>query len=649
MTSNLQPVTRSSGIEILHAEHVTKLFGPVRALKDGSLTLRAGEIHALVGVNGAGKSTLSRIISGHLRRSAGVLRYKGEDVDFAAPREAMRSGISMVLQETSIAPDLSVMENLCLTHFGQSDRLDWRALKRKAVAVLEELHQTGSLSLHQRAGDLSMAQRQIIEIGRALQQDSELIIFDEPTASFSPTEVESLFEVIRLLRSRGKALAFVTHRIEEIFEITDCVTVMRDGKTVEAGVRTGDLTPAALIQMMVGREIHDLYERGSVSVEARARREPLLEVSHLAAGTQVRDVSFTLHAGEILGLAGLVGAGRSETIETIFGLRKRDGGTVRLKGQPFMARTPRDAIALDIGLIGEDRRRQGIVPDFSVTENLLLARLGHDPGILCRYQKHAGAIDQLLAELDMPEHILRAPMLGLSGGQQQKVILARWLLLNPSVLLLDEPTRGVDIGTRNTIYRIIRKIAEKGIGVIVVSSDFEEVLGLSDHIVVLSDGVSVTQARSEMLDAEILAMYATPRSSAQGLHNVLADLSARFAATAYWLQIERERVFCFDLVANASAATGLAVDQFPLREQTSIPAALGAGRSGDIVADGPLRSVLFKLTNQSGHAFGYLGLSVPDTVPLPACAALRSMFLESMAGHAVGQLLIAAQPEVTVA
>jgi ribose transport system ATP-binding protein/rhamnose transport system ATP-binding protein len=639
----------ATAVEILRAEHVTKLFGPVRALKDGSLTLRAGEVHALVGVNGAGKSTLSRIVSGHLRRSDGVLRYKGQDVDFTMPRDAMRAGISLVLQETSIAPDLSVMENLCLTHFGQSGRLDWKALKRKAVAVLEELKQADHLPLNQRAGDLSMAQRQIIEIGRALQQDSDLIIFDEPTASFSPTEVESLFEVMRLLRSRGKALAFVSHRLEEIFEITDYVTVMRDGNTVEADVPTKDLTPAMLIQMMVGREIHNLYERSGVPVDVRANREPLLEVSHLASGAAVRDVSFTLHAGEILGLAGLVGAGRSETVETIFGLRKRDGGTVTLNGQPFDAASPRGAIARGIGLIGEDRRRQGIVPDFSVTENLLLAHLGRDPGMGRHYDRHFADIDRLMTELDMPAHILSAPILGLSGGQQQKVILARWLLLNPAVLLLDEPTRGVDIGTRNTIYQIIRKIAENGIGVVVVSSDFEEVLGLSDRIVVLSDGVSVAQARSELLDAEILAMYSAPRSSAQGLHDTLADLAANLGATAYWLQIERGRLFCFDLVANERADTGIDADQFPLTGETAIPLALARVQPGAIVVDGALKSVLFKLTNQSGHSFGYLGLTLPAPDVLPDPESIRAMILNSMADHGVGQLLIAKQTEENTA
>ena len=630
--------TMPDPVEVLRAEQVTKLFGPVRALKDGALTLRSGEVHALVGVNGAGKSTLSRIISGHLRRSEGWLRYKGADVDFAMPRDAMRAGISLVLQETSIAPDLSVMENLCLTHFGQRERLSWKAMRRRAEAVLEELRQAEHLPLHRRAGDLPMAQRQIIEIGRALQQDSELIIFDEPTASFSPTEVESLFEVMRLLRSRGKALAFVSHRLEEIFEITDCVTVMRDGRTVEADVPTKDLTPSRLIQLMVGREIANLYERGSAPAGARVQRDALLEVRHLASGTMVRDVSFTVHPGEILGLAGLVGAGRSETLETIFGLRRREAGTVTLRGQPFAAATPRDAIARGVGLIGEDRRRQGIVPDFSVAENLLLAHLGRDPGIHRRYDRHAAAIDALLAELDMPEHVLQAPILGLSGGQQQKVILARWLLLNPSVLLLDEPTRGVDIGTRNTLYQIIRKIAASGVGVVVVSSDFEEVLGLSDRVVVLSDGVSVAQADSALLDPEILTMYSAPRSSAQGLHDVLADLSAAFGATSYWLQIERGRVFCFDLVAHADADVGIVAGRFPPVGETAIANALDA-RGGTVVADGALGSVLLRLTNQSGHAFGYLGVSAPMRAVTLDPAAIAQRVTRSMADHGVGQLM----------
>ncbi|WP_207002262.1 sugar ABC transporter ATP-binding protein [Trinickia mobilis] len=643
-----QRAGRPAPIEILRAEHVTKLFGPVRALKDGSLTLRAGEVHALVGVNGAGKSTLSRIVSGHLRRSEGVLRYKGEDVDFAIPRDAMRAGISLVLQETSIAPDLSVMENLCLTHFGQRERLDWKALRRKAEAVLEELRQAEHLPLHKRAGDLSMAQRQIIEIGRALQQDSDLIILDEPTASFSPTEVESLFEVMRLLRSRGKALAFVSHRLEEIFEITDYVTVMRDGRTVEGDVATKNLTPASLIQMMVGREIENLYERGSAPAQARVRDEPLLEVSRLASGAMVRDVSFTLHPGEILGLAGLVGAGRSETIETIFGLRKRDAGTVKLNGAPFAASSPRDAIARGVGLIGEDRRRQGIVPDFSVTENLLLAHLGRDPGMHRHYDRHFAEIDRLMTELDMPDHILTAPMLGLSGGQQQKVIFARWLLLNPSVLLLDEPTRGVDIGTRNTIYQIIRKIAAKGIGVLVVSSDFEEVLGLSDRVVVLSDGVSVAQAQSELLDAEILAMYSAPRSSAQGVHDALAELSAQCGATSYWLQVERERVFCFDLVTHSSAHVGIAAERFPLISETSIPEALKTQKPGAVIADGALQSVLFRLVNQSGHSFGYVGVTAPSSASLDP-EAIRNMMTSNLTRHGVGQLLVQTQAVETVA
>jgi ribose transport system ATP-binding protein/rhamnose transport system ATP-binding protein len=297
-------------------------------------------------------------------------------------------------------------------------------------------------------------------------------------------------------------------------------------------------------------------------------------------------------------------------------------------------------------LIGEDRRRQGIVPDFSVTENLLLAHLGRDRGIHRNYERHFAEIDRLMTELDMPEHILTAPMLGLSGGQQQKVIFARWLLLNPSVLLLDEPTRGVDIGTRNTIYQIIRKIAARGIGVVVVSSDFDEVLGLSDRVVVLSDGVSVAQATSDLLDAEILATYAAPRSSAQGVHDALADLSAQFGATSYWLQVERGRVFCFDVVTHANAPVGIAAERFPLVEETAIPRALDTQKAGTAIDDGPLRSVLFRLVNQSGHSFGYVGVSVPSSATLDP-QAVRAQMTQNMTRHGVGQLLVAAQGEET--
>jgi ribose transport system ATP-binding protein/rhamnose transport system ATP-binding protein len=593
--------------ELIRAEDITKVFGAVKALKAGSLILRAGEVHALVGVNGAGKSTLSRIVSGHLRPTSGTLLFKGQPVDFRSPRDAMRAGISLVMQETCIADDMTVLENICLTSFAKPGRLDWQHMTRLATEVLETLGQGDRLPLHRRAGDLSMAQRQLIEICRALQEDAEVIIFDEPTASLSPDEVKNLFAVMRMLTARGKALVFVSHRLEEIFEITDRVTVMRDGKTVESDLCTADLDSRRLIRLMIGRDLEDIYDQSGGSQRSLTSKV-LMEVKGLAVEKAVKDVSFSLHEGEILGLAGLVGAGRSETLEALFGLRKRSAGTLMLNGQPFSPSSARDAMRSGMGFIGEDRRRQGVIPDFSVTENLLLAHMGRCPAFLTNDAQHKAGIARLLGELDMPEHILRAPMLGLSGGQQQKVLFARWLLLKPTVLLLDEPTRGVDIGTRNTLYQLVRKIAEKGVGVVVVSSDFEELLGICDRIVVLSDGQSVAQAPADLFDRETLAMFAAPRSSAQGIHQVLSEMSQRYEASASWLQVEHGRVFCFDQANPLQIDTGIGPGSFPLLAQTQIPLALDAV-SGVPCTDGELETVTHLLGNQNGHRFGVICLT----------------------------------------
>jgi ABC-type sugar transport system ATPase subunit len=637
-----EPANDSS--EILRAENIVKTFGPVKALKNGSLRLRTGEIHALVGVNGAGKSTLSRIVSGHLRRSDGLFLYKGSSVDFNSPREAIGKGISLVMQETSIAPDLNVMENLCLPSFSGRGRVDWRALKTRAEEVVESLGQTGFLQLRQRAGDLSMAQRQMIEIGRALFQHSDVVIFDEPTASLSPTEVQRLFAVLRRLRSQGKALVFVSHRLEELFEISDCVTIMRDGATIEQDVRIADITPNELVQKMVGREILNLYKGRDTPIQSDAEGPPLLEVRHLASGATLQDVSFTLRAGEILGLGGLVGAGRSETLECIFGLRPRLRGTVSLRGKPFAPRGPREAIGEGLGFIGEDRRAQAIVPDFSVMENLLLAHLGQSKGFSLGYGKYKAEIEQLLADLNMPVHVLTAPVLGLSGGQQQKMIFARWLLLQPSVLLLDEPTRGVDIGTRETIYELIREIAKKGVGVVIVSSDFEELLGMSDRVVILRDGASVAVAASDILDPEILAMFAAPRSSARAIHDVLTEASDKFGASTYWLQIEQEHVFCLDLVAKQGREPGFDPSHFPLIRDTLIPRALGTA-AAELVEDGAYASVAFNLSSQSGHSFGRIGLTFAKDQDKPSVMAMREALGESMVRLGVTQLQLEKEQE----
>ena len=611
----------------LEASDVWKAFERTQALSGVSFALRRGEVHALVGANGAGKSTFSRIVSGHLPADRGEIRLFGETAHFASAREAIRAGLAMVMQETSLAPDLSVLENIYLPEFGAAGRLSWSRLAARAEALLEQFGQGGHLPLRQPLRDLSASQRQMVEILKALALDAKVIIFDEPTAAFSPNEVDRLFDVMRLLVERGKALVFVSHRLEEIFEITDRITVFREGRTVASAVPTAGMRPAELVRLMVGREIADIYAHGVAGRGAPPGAKPMLEVERLAAGPRVKDVSFTVAAGEILGLAGLVGAGRSECVEALFGLRRVEHGTIRLDGKVFRPRAPVDAARAGIGFIPEDRRRQGLVQDFTVRENLLLAHLGRRRGIGLGYDEHRAAIEHLLDELGLSPDILDDGILTLSGGMQQKVVLARWILMSPKLLILDEPTRGVDIGTRSTIYAMIRRLAQQGMGVLLVSSDFEEVVGICDRIVVISDGADVTSIPSHLVDVEKLAMFAAPRSSAEATHVILEELVRRFGGTAYWIFLEGERLYCFDAVAAAAAAEiGFSRGTFPEIAQSRIPRALRE-RSESFVAEPAGASLLVPLRGHRGHDLGHVGLTLPPGRTVPEPEAVRRIIL----------------------
>jgi ribose transport system ATP-binding protein/rhamnose transport system ATP-binding protein len=598
-----------NGRAVVEAHEVWKAFDRTQALSGVSFELAAGEVHALVGANGAGKSTFSRIVSGHLTCDRGAIRLFGKGVRFASAREAIRAGVTMVTQETSLAPDLSVLENIYLPELGMAGRLSGRTLAARAERLLEEFGQQGHLPLRRPLRELSASRRQMVEILKALALDSQVIIFDEPTASFSPNEVDRLFDVMRLLVKRGKALVFVSHRLEEIFEITDRITVFREGRNVAAAVPTAEMTPAELVRLMVGREIADVYAHGAAKGGRGGRT--VLEVEHLAAPPRVKDVSFAVAAGEILGLAGLVGAGRSECVETIFGLRRAESGQIRLGGRPFRPHAPIDAVRAGIGFIPEDRRRQGLVPDFSVRDNLLLAHIGRHRGLGLGYERHEASVARLLDELGLPPRLLDAGILTLSGGMQQKVVLARWILMQPELLILDEPTRGVDIGTRSTIYAMLRRLAAEGMAVLVVSSDFEEVLGICDRIVVISDGADVTSIPSSYLDVEKLAMFAAPRSSADATHHVLETLIREFSGAAYWIFIEEERLYCFDAVFAANAPDlGFARGTFPAIGETSIPSALRAAGERFVGDEGGLTSMLVPIRGHRGHDLGHVGLTL---------------------------------------
>jgi len=609
-------------VALLALTDIWKRFGATQALANVDFALEAGEVHALLGANGAGKSTLSRIISGHLRPDRGSILLDGVALRHAGAREAIQSGIAMVTQETSLAPDLSVLENIMLPRIAMPGRLRWRRMRAEAAALVAELGQGAGLDLDVPVRALSIGQRQLVEILKALALDSRIIIFDEPTAPLSPHESERLFEIMRRLVARGRGLIFVSHRMEEIFTVADRVTVLREGKLVQGGLPTKGRRQGELVQLMVGRDLQDIYERATPRTPPPAGATPILRVRNLCCPPLARDVSFTVHAGEILGLAGLVGAGRSETLETIFGLRRAKSGTVELAGERFAARTPREAIRAGIGLVPEDRRGQGIVPDFSVRENLLLAHLGARAGFGLGYASRNEAVRALLALLELPERrLLDANMLNFSGGMQQKIILARWLVLSPRLLLLDEPTRGVDIGTRSSIYALLRRIAAQGVACVVVSSDFEELIGLADRITVLSDGVSVTELPSELVDIEKLGMFAAPRTSAERTHTVLEELVARHGGIAYWIAVENERVFCFDRAGDDPVADpGFTAGGFPPLAETMIAHALrapGDAPAARLIAapDGSRPTLLVPIRGRRGHSFGIVGLTLPAAAP----------------------------------
>jgi ribose transport system ATP-binding protein/rhamnose transport system ATP-binding protein len=610
---------------LLTATGIVKVFDRTRALDGASFELRAGEVHGLLGANGAGKSTLSKVISGHHPADAGEIVFKGRPIRLRSTREALDSGIAIVMQETSLVPDLTVVENIFLPELGRPGRLSYSKLRLRATELLASLGQEDAVPLDAEVRRLSAAQRQLVEIAKALGLQAQLIIFDEPTASLSPGEVERLFEIMGRLRSDGRGLVFVSHRLEEVFEITDRVTVLREGRTVAASREIASLGQAELIRHLVGQDI-SLIQDTKRGEEAKLNGPPALEVEHLASAPLVRDVSFSVRRGEIVGLGGLVGAGRSETVEAIFGLRPRSGGIVRINGKAMDIRKPVQAIKAGLGFVAEDRRVQNIVPDLSVKENLLLAHLGAHKGFGLGYRQREAKVDALLRDLGLPqERLLDANMLNFSGGMQQKIIIARWLLLEPKVLILDEPTKGVDIGTRSSIYAILREIAAKGVAVCVVSSDFEELLGLSDRIVVMSDGTSIADMPSHLLDEEKLTLLAAPRTSMARNTNLLRELTGTWGGAGFWALLEGDRLICLNtVVANREADPGFQAGEAKSVQETSIPASL-LRREAAFVAepDGSRTTMLVPVTSKRGHDFGWIGLTLPANGKTPAAAAVK--------------------------
>lgn len=462
---------------------ISKAFGPVRVLDEVDFTIAGGEIHALMGENGAGKSTLMKILSGVYRSDAGSIQIDGRGVDIRSTRQAEACGIAIIHQELNLIPQLSVMENLFLgrepARWGVIDR---GRMRREAATGLAALGAVG-IDPAATAGSLSIGQQQMVEIARALALEARLLIMDEPTAALSEREIDTLFGLMQTLKARGVAIVYVSHRMEEIFRICDKISVLRDGRFVGERV-IADTGFDEVVRMMVGREIGDRFPKRIVQPGAVH-----LQVDGLADAQHVHDISFTVRAGEVLGVAGLMGSGRSEILNTLFGLNRRSAGTVMLDGQPVALDSPGAAIAAGLAFVTEDRKSQGLVLGMSLRENATLVHLAQYAklGVVsaaAEQQAVAGLIAQLRIRSRDAEQEVRA----LSGGNQQKVVFAKWLACPPRVLLLDEPTRGVDVGGKAEIYHIINQLAAAGVAIVMVSSELPEVLAMSNRILVLHEG-----------------------------------------------------------------------------------------------------------------------------------------------------------------
>jgi rhamnose transport system ATP-binding protein len=490
---------------LLRASSIRKSFAGVQALKGVSFALEAGQVHALVGENGAGKSTLIRIITGAERADAGALAIEGAPVDLPhlTPSRARALGIAVIYQQPSLFPDLTVAENIALTlePLASWRPINWRARRRRAADLLTKAG--ASFDSDRLAGSLSMPEQQLIEIGRAIGADARIILMDEPTASLTDREVARLFGVIKRLRGEGVGIIYISHRLDEVFTIADRITVLRDGETITTASRD-HFTHDDVVRHMVGRELSAVYPTRSAAPGAVA-----LDVRGLSAGTAgVHDVSLSVRRGEILGIAGLVGSGRTELAETMFGLHRIDRGEMLIGGAAIVIAGPEDAIAHGLAYVPEDRRRHGVVLDMSVAANTSLASLDavsrHG---LVQMDAERALADRFVADLQIKAPALDADVNTLSGGNQQKVALARWLATNPSVLILDEPTQGVDVGAKAEIHALMRTMAERGMAIIMISSELPEILGMSDRIAVMRAGtITAMVDRADATAESILAL-----------------------------------------------------------------------------------------------------------------------------------------------
>nr|WP_263324383.1 sugar ABC transporter ATP-binding protein [Neobacillus sp. Marseille-Q6967] len=483
-------------------KNISKHFGGVKALTNVSLNVEKGEIHALIGENGAGKSTLMKILAGAYQKDHGEIIIDGKEAKISSPKDVINLGVSVIYQEFMLAPDLTVAENIFIDKLaGSGILINWKTLKKRAKEQLLKLG-FDDIDPEAKVGSLSVAYQQIVEICKCLARDSKILVFDEPTAVLTFSETRKLLSIIQNLKASGVSIIYISHRLEELLEISDHITVLKDGNYVDT-VATSSINKEELVAMMVGREITQLFPERKAEIG-----KEILKVENLHAGEVVKDVSFSVKSGEVVGFSGLVGSGRTETMRAIFGADKKDSGKVIYFGEEVNFKDPKEAINKGFGLLPEDRKKQGLLLEQSIRMNTTMASMFKIKKLgVINHKKEKDYVKELLASIATKYGSMEDNANSLSGGNQQKIALAKWLSADCKVLVFDEPTRGVDVGAKTEIYKIINQLAEEGVGVIVISSEMAEIIGMCDRAIVMRQGSITGEVdKSELTENNLIKL-----------------------------------------------------------------------------------------------------------------------------------------------
>ncbi|MGL5286085.1 MAG: sugar ABC transporter ATP-binding protein [Aeromonas sp.] len=489
---------------ILQMRNIAKRFGQFYALKDVSLSIYPGEIHALMGENGAGKSTLMKILAGAYTATSGEIVLDGQPYSINGPKDALRAGITLIYQEINLAPNLTVAENIFLgSELTRNGMVNRRQMEEETQQVLNRL--AARFKANATVSSLTIAEQQQVEIARALHRNSRVLVMDEPTAALSSRETDRLFALVKQLRDEGMAIIYISHRMAEIYELSDRVSVLRDGQYIGSLMRD-NLSSSELVRMMVGRPLNDLFNKDR-TIE---KGQTVLECRHLGDGNKVLEASLMVRAGEIVGLSGLVGAGRSELAQLIFGARPRTRGELLLRGKAVQFSSPRDAIDAGIGMLTENRKEQGLFLEMAVHDNIVMATIERDSHFHVLDEGRNRAISSTaIKSLNIRVPHSQVTVGGLSGGNQQKCLISRWTAIHPSLLILDEPTRGVDVGAKSEIYRMMTDMARKGVAILMISSELPEIVGMSDRVYVMRAGEIAGELADEAITQENIMALAT--------------------------------------------------------------------------------------------------------------------------------------------